>query len=146
PSDLILNQPERVIERLQKLDCKLTAYPSPKGFDLTSAASVAELIRKLDAAGAKLRAAGIQLGYHNHAFEFHQLNGRPILETIYAQTDRQNLVAELDTYWIQFGGGDVIDWCRRMRGRLPFIHLKDYCMSVEQRPYFGEIGRGTLPF
>lgn len=146
PSATILDEPERAIERVQRVGCKLSAYPSPKGLDFTSPASVADLVRRLDAAGAKFRAAGLQLGYHNHAFEFCKVNGTPILETIYAETNPKHLVAELDTYWIHHGGGDILDWCRRMRGRLPFIHLKDYCMTVEQNPVFGEIGQGTLPF
>src|SRR5690606_552701 len=57
PSATILNEPERAIERLQRLGCKLTAYPSPKGVDFTSASSVAELVRGLDSAGAQFHAA-----------------------------------------------------------------------------------------
>src|SRR5690606_35784856 len=72
--------------------------------------------------------------------------GKPLLDYIYAQTDPKNLVGEIDTYWIHYGGGDVVDWCRKLRGRLPFIHLKDYKFTLENKPTFCEIGNGTLPF
>jgi sugar phosphate isomerase/epimerase len=55
-------------------------------------------------------------------------------------------VGELDTYWVHFGGGDCVEWCRKLRGRLPFIHLKDYAITRERQPIFCEIGVGTLPF
>ena len=44
------------------------------------------------------------------------------------------------------GGGDCVEWCRRLAGRIPFIHLKDYMMTLEKKPIWCEIGRGTLPF
>lgn len=146
PSQEILDQPEKCIARLQRLGCKLTAYPYPAGIDFTSADSINTLVRKLDAAGAKFHAAGLALGYHNHAIEFVKFQDAPVLDYIYARTHPQNLVGEIDTYWIHYGGGDVVEWCRKLRGRLPFIHLKDYCFTPENKPAFCEIGRGTLPF
>jgi len=146
PSPQILDEPGRVIDRLQRLGCKLTAYPYPAGIDFTDAAQVHTLVRKLDAAGAKLRAAGMQLGYHNHAIEFVKYQGAPVLEYIYAQTAPENLVGELDTFWIHYGGGDVVAWTRKLRGRQPFIHLKDYGFTKENKHTWCEIGAGTLPF
>jgi sugar phosphate isomerase/epimerase len=146
PSQEILDEPGRVIDRLQRLGCKLTAYPYPAGIDFTDAAQVNTLVRKLDAAGAKLRAAGMQLGYHNHAIEFVKYQGAPVLEYIYAQTAPENLVGELDTFWIHYGGGDVVEWTRKLRGRQPFIHLKDYGFTKENKHTWCEIGAGTLPF
>jgi len=146
PGNVILDEPERVIERLQKLGCRLTAYPWPQGIDFTDPGQVNTLIRKLDAAGAKLRAAGQVLGYHNHAIEFVRCEGRIALELIFERTNPANIVGELDTYWIHYGGGDVVEWCRRLRGRLPFIHLKDYCFTPANTHAFCEVGSGTLPF
>ena len=146
PSGIILDRPEQAIENLRVLGCTLTAYPYPQGIDFGDADSIKTLVRKLDAAGAKFRAAGLTLGYHNHEMEFLKFEGAPILEYIYARADPRNLVAELDTYWVHFGGGDCVDWCRKLAGRLPFIHLKDYAITKAHTPVFGEIGAGTLPF
>lgn len=142
----ILDEPERIVARLHKLGCKLTAYPWPLGVDFTDPAQVRTLARRLDAAGAIFREAGLTLGYHNHAIEFVRCEGRLGLETIFELTDPRNLVAEIDTYWIQYGGGNVLEWCRRLRGRMPFIHLKDYAYTMANSPVYAEIGAGTLPF
>ncbi len=146
PGTVILDEPQRVIDRLGKLGCKLTAYPWPQGIDFTDPAQTRTLARKLDAAGAKLRAAGLVLGYHNHAIEFVRCEGRLALELIYELTDPKNVVGEIDTYWIHYGGGDVVEWVRKLRSRLPFIHLKDYCFLPTNTHAFCEVGSGTLPF
>jgi sugar phosphate isomerase/epimerase len=146
PANDILDRPEKAIEHLQRLGCTLTAYPFPHGIDFGDADGVKKFVNRLDAAGAKFRAAGLTLGYHNHDIEFFKMEGAPILEYIFAHTDPKNLVGELDTYWVHHGGGDCVDWCRKLRGRLPFIHLKDYAITLERKPTYCEIGRGTLPF
>lgn len=147
PGPKILDETEAVIERLRKLGTKLTAYPWPAGVNFEDPEHVSTLIKKLDAAGAKFRAAGLKLAYHNHAHEFYRPAGGPtVLDRIYAETSPENIVAELDTFWVQRGGGDVLEWVRRMKGRQPFIHLKDYKVSPTGEPTFCEIGAGTLPF
>ncbi len=142
----ILDEPEAVIERLQKLRCTLTAYPFPAGVDFASPASIDELITKLDAAGAKMKAAGITLAYHNHGNEFHRAGNHTVLEQIYARTHPDHLAAELDTYWVQYGGANPVQWCEKMTGRLPIIHLKDYTCTPQNQAMFCEVGYGNLDF
>jgi sugar phosphate isomerase/epimerase len=146
PAATILDAPEEAIDHVQRLGCRLTAYPFPQGIDLGNAAAVAAWVRRLDAAGARFRAAGLTLGYHNHDLEFCRLGEGTVLDYLYAHSTPENLASELDTYWVQAGGGDCVDWCRRLRGRLPFIHLKDYAVTLQRQPVCAEIGRGTLPF
>ncbi len=142
----ILDRPEKAIARLQALGCKNTAYPFPKDINFGQPEEVRTLVRKLEASGAKFRAAGLTLAYHNHAIEFVKFEGSTVLNYIYQKTAPEHLAAELDTYWIQLGGGNPVDWCRKLRGRLPFIHLKDYTYTTADKPGWCEIGSGTLPF
>lgn len=145
-SDAILNEPQKVIERLQKLRCAYTAYPYPSGIDFTSRESVDGLIRKLDAAGAAMAAAGITLCYHNHNHEFRKLGGRTILDRIYDNTNPKHLQGEPDTFWVHYGGGENVEWCEKLAGRLPLIHLKDYRTNDENQHAFCEVGSGNLNF
>lgn len=144
----ILDETDAVIARLQALDTKLTAYPYPGGIDFNNPEHLDTLIRKLDIAGAKFRAAGMKLGYHNHANEFYRPvpGGPTFLDRVYNETSPENIVAELDTFWVQRGGGDVVEWVRRLKGRTPFIHLKDYKVNPAGEPSYCEVGAGTLPF
>jgi sugar phosphate isomerase/epimerase len=141
-SDLILNEPAKVVERLKKFDCRLTAYPYPAGIRFDTLDLVKDFCRRLNAAGKVLHEAGQVLCYHNHHIEFRRVAGKTILEHIYAEA---NFVqGEPDTYWIQNGGGDPVEWCSRLKGRLPIIHLKDYAVTADNKVTFTEIGNGNL--
>jgi len=142
--NLIRKQPEKIVERLKKLNCRYTAYPYPAGVDWSKLEDIDLMIADLDRAGAVLRQAGQVLTYHNHAIEFIPVAGTTALDYIYAKSDPQNLLGEIDTYWIQFGGGDPVAWRRKLKGRLPLLHLKDYAFTTQNIPAFAEIGRGNL--
>lgn len=146
PSDMILDEPEKVAERLNVLGARYTAYPFPAKVDFSDAKSRKTLIRKLDRAGAVLREAGLVLTYHNHANEFFRYDGKTALQHIYDETAPENLQAEIDTYWVQLGGGNPEAWCRRLKGRLPLLHLKDVGVREGNSPIMHEIGYGNLDF
>jgi len=146
PPDVIRENPEAVVDRLLALDCKLTAYPFPQGVDMGNVADIGALTYDLNAAGKLLEEAGLVLTYHNHGIEFVRTGGLTALDRIYRDTDPVYLQGELDTYWIHYGGGDNVEWCQKLAGRLPMIHLKDYCFTPENQPTFCEIGNGTLNF
>jgi sugar phosphate isomerase/epimerase len=146
PGPVILDETEKVIERLQKLRCKFTAYPFPAGVDFSSEAAVDEMIDKLDKAGAAMAAAGLTLCYHNHQHEFRKLGGKTIFERIFGRTNPKHVQAELDTFWVHYGGGDNVEWCEKLAGRLPLLHLKDYQITNESQHAFCEIGAGNLNF
>ncbi|MCU0752893.1 MAG: sugar phosphate isomerase/epimerase [Akkermansiaceae bacterium] len=142
--DAILNETAAVIDTAGAMGADLVVYPWPGDLDFTSEAAVADLIAKLDAAGAAMAAAGMRLAYHNHQHEFRKLGGRLILERIYQEIPPARLSAEIDTYWVQYGGGDPVAWCRRLAGRLPVIHLKDYRVNDDNSVGFCEVGHGNL--
>ncbi len=139
---MILEEPQKVVEKLNILGCKYTAYPWPH----TSPKSEEEfkqLAAGLDKAGKVLKDAGQVLTYHNHAIEFQKFNGRLALDIIYAETNPENLQGEIDTYWVQAGGGDPVEWCKKLENRLPLLHLKEYGI-IDNQPKMLEIGNGNL--
>lgn len=146
PAVMIIDEPQRVADRLCELGCKYTAYPNPAGVDLNNAKEVFEWIAKLDAAGEVLHKAGQVLTYHNHSSEFAHIDGKPILHWIYEKTNPAHLQGELDTYWVQAGGASSVLWCEKLNGRLPLLHIKDYAVNVERVASFAEIGYGNLDF
>jgi sugar phosphate isomerase/epimerase len=146
PGEDILKRAGQVVERLSALRCKIAAYPFPAGIDLTNSDVVRAWIQALQKAGEVLARGGRTLCYHNHNHEFRKLGGRVILELIYEGTTREGLQGEPDTYWIQYGGGDILQWCKKLAGRLPIIHLKDYQTTLENKPSWCEIGEGVLDF
>jgi sugar phosphate isomerase/epimerase len=143
-SDIILNEPHRVVDHLKKLDCPLTAYAWPAGIKFDTLPDVKSFAKRLNAAGKVLHDAGQVLSYHNHHIEFRRLAGKPILEILFEETDPRYLLGEPDTYWVQHGGGDPVEWCHRLKNRLPILHMKDYTVTTENKVTFAEIGNGNL--
>jgi sugar phosphate isomerase/epimerase len=92
---------------------------------------------------ATLRRHGLQLVYHNHAYELERFGGRTGLEVILDDAAPDALQVELDTYWLQFGGAHPAAWIRRYLGRVPLVHCKD--MAVDRgKPFQTEVGEGNL--
>jgi sugar phosphate isomerase/epimerase len=144
PAIKILKETESVIEKLKVLGCPTTAIPSMPA-EYRTADGYRRLAEEATAAGRLMRAAGIELMYHNHAFEFQKYGDKTGLELLYEYSDPQFLQAEIDTYWVQVGGGSPAGWCRKVKGRMPAVHFKDYLMTAEG-PTMCEIGQGNLDF
>ncbi|HPF99375.1 MAG TPA: sugar phosphate isomerase/epimerase [Kiritimatiellia bacterium] len=145
PGEQLLGEPQRVIEKLRLLNCRIAAYPWPgTNPPFGSEKDVREFARQLNATGRVLHDAGIAFCYHNHHMEFRRVGNRTVLEMIYAETDAAFVKVELDTYWVQFGGGDPAAWCRRMKGRLVNLHMKDYAVNDSNQVVFAEVGSGNL--
>lgn len=142
----ILDTPAVVAERLHKLGSKYVAYPYPGGVNLSTQEDIEAFAAALNKAGQALAEAGIVLLYHNHAIEFRRFGDKTMLEIIYENTDPRYVQGEIDTYWVQYGGGDPVEWCKRLDQRLPLLHIKDYAIDAEYRPVFAEIGSGNLDF
>ena len=89
-----------------------------------------------------VQAAGKYFMYHNHAFEFEKIDGKPLLQHLAERTDSAKMGFTLDTYWVQAGGGDPAQWLERLSGRVPCIHLKDYAFGAKM----AVVGEGNINF
>ena len=60
-------------------------------------------------AGEQIKKAGLQLCYHNHAFEFATLpDGRRALDVMLAAADPSLVKLELDVFWVSVAGADPV--------------------------------------
>ena len=105
---------------------------------------VKRFIDELTPVAEKLAAVGMDFSYHNHNHELVRCGERTWLQALYEDADPDVLKAEIDTYWIQAGGGDPAAWVERCAGREPLLHVKDMCIAPEREQRFAEIGEGNL--
>ncbi len=78
----------------------------------------------LSRAAEQAAAAGIGVAYHNHDFEFTDVEGQTGMDRLLAATSRQVSI-ELDVYWIYRAGGDPVAFMQRHADRVRLLHLKD---------------------
>lgn len=87
--------------------------------------------------------AGLTFSYHNHSFELERFDGRTGLEILCEESDPDVFSFEIDTYWIQHGGGNPVTWLERLKERMHIVHLKDMAMDGSKQLY-AEVGEGNL--
>ena len=79
----------------------------------------------LNRAGETARAAGIQMGYHNHHFEFVPMpSGKMPLDLLLERCDPKLVAFELDLAWISAAGQDPLAYFAKYPGRFPMVHVK----------------------
>lgn len=99
-----------------------TKYIIP-GHDLSTREKLDTFIKQCNEIAPKLRAEGIELGYHNHSHEFYDMpEGYQIHKELEARCD---VFFELDTYWTFVAKLDPVATMERLRDRIKLIHLKD---------------------
>jgi sugar phosphate isomerase/epimerase len=142
--DYLQHDLEAAIAQHKLWDCPNVAIGSmPGGYREQGEAGFKRFAHDATEVGRRLAEAGLTFSYHNHSFEFVRFGERTGLDIIYEESDPRYLMAELDTYWVQHGGGDVIDWIDKLAGRMPVIHFKDMVIHEGQQ-IMAEIGEGNL--
>ncbi len=133
----IRRDPEGVIADHKTIGVPYIAVPYLAGEDRPGTPGFASTIRDVRAFGEKCRAAGIQLLYHNHDFEFVPVSGMYGLDFLYDAIEADVLATELDVCWVRYAGVEPARYIRRYAGRCPVIHLKDYVGVKEgdKNPY-----------
>ena len=130
PLDSILADPAREIARHEEWGVRHVAIGScPTRYPLTLA-GVRDLAKDFAKASESLAAAGMDLSFHNHRFEFvHVEDGRTFLRAFYDSLPPSILKAELDVAWVAAGGASPAMLIRSLGVRQPLIHLKDYVLA-----------------
>jgi len=136
----VTSRPATVVETCKTLGLRYAVVPHANAEDRQGWIAIAHA---LDKAGQFLREAGIRLCYHNHAHEFRQLEGKPALDWLFDNARPENLAAEIDTFWVQYGGSDPVEIIRKYRDRCPLLHVKDMAPEGE-KPIFADLGTGTM--
>lgn len=102
--------------------------------------------KRLAAAGAPIRAAGLGFAWHNHDYEFTATaDGCLPIEEIAAA---EGVDLELDLAWIFVAGQDPAEWVRRYPGRIIAAHLKDRAEAGENEDEGGwaDLGFGVVDY
>ena len=102
-------------------------------------------------AAVRMRDLGAKLLYHNHWFEFDDLNGKNAIQRMFEDFPEDALDFTLDLGWAAFGGADVVKLIEQLTGRLSRIHLKDYADlpedgSIDTPAYLRPIYEGKLDY
>ena len=102
--------------------------------------------------GKIMKGVGIQFGYHNHNFEFTNVNGVvPYYDIFMPEMDKDLITMELDLFWATKAGQDPVAMFKKYPGRFQLLHFKD--MHTKQAPFYTvikddicSVGEGVIDF
>jgi sugar phosphate isomerase/epimerase len=147
--DQLAKTTEAEIEFHQTLGCDYVAIGGiPKDYGDRYADGYRDFVKDAAPTIAKLKAAGIRFGHHNHAHEFQRVTPekRYTFWDILIDEGGADYYLELDVYWAWHAGVDPAALMLRSTGRVPIIHLKDKEVVPKDGPVIAAIGEGNLPW
>ncbi|MCC3376951.1 sugar phosphate isomerase/epimerase [Cohnella sp. REN36] len=145
---LTVNEPDKLVDNLkQQIDYALELgisrfvvpwYPLA---DNPTEDDIAKFAATLEQASDLVTAAGLQFGYHNHAFEFKPAyDGKLVIDHLFERLPASKLFAEFDLGWVKVAGQDPAAYIAKYAGRLPLVHAKDFKEDGNDT----EIGKGSV--
>lgn len=105
--------------------------------------TASELAIILDQLGEKANAAGLQLLYHNHDFEFiANADGVATIDYLLENCNPDLVNFQMDLYWVTKAGADPVAYFQKYPGRFKIWHVKD----MDDQGRFAPVGKGTIDF
>lgn len=136
------NQAE-ILEMMQVLGAKRLVCAGT-GHDLFGTVEdVKSRAEAFNEANAVCKANGLEFGLHNHWWEYGKVNGRVAYDLLLEDLD-DDIFFEIDTYWAQAAGMNVVDEIAKLGARVPLLHIKDGSTKLEDDMV--AVGAGVMDF
>lgn len=101
----------------------------PHDGDNFTIADTEKAIAVFNAAGEKIKAAGMTLAYHAHGYEFRPYENGTLFDVMAKKAE--NFAFEMDVFWVHHGGGDPLGLINKYPDKIVLLHLKDMEKGVE---------------
>ena len=129
----IMENPQKYFDEFNELKYKYMVVYWPwlvsGPFKLDDCKKSADLLNEL---GAKAKANGLKLLWHNHNKEFIEMEEGLPFDYMMQNTDPETVNCEMDIYWVKKGGGDPLEMLKKYSGRYRILHVKDMAAGPEQ--------------
>ena len=94
--------------------------------------------------GEQVKKDGLQLGYHNHNFEFKKFEGGVTgYDEFLRLTDPDLVKLEMDCGWVTVAGHDPVAYLHKFPDRYKLLHIKDFKKGFTPTSQLGETGQGA---
>ena len=131
-----------VLDTMHMFGSKNIVCPYIPAEEFASESGIKAHCEELNQADVVARENGMTLSYHNHWWEYRQqVNGRPAYKTM-LENLAPTVNFEVDTYWVQTGGFNVVDVLHEYGDRAPLLHIKDG--STDEKDSMVAVGDGVM--
>jgi sugar phosphate isomerase/epimerase len=134
---------DELAEAAHTLGVRSLIVPAVPAEEFADPDGVARTAHRLSEAAAWAAGHGLQLGYHNHWWEFTTLpDGRSAFEALVDEVS-PGVFWQIDVYWAATAGADVPALLKRLGDRVRYLHVKDGPARRDEP--MTAVGAGTLP-
>lgn len=141
--DRLKNDTDAVVREHKLWECEYVGLGAMPQQFRSSGKGYLEFLTEVSIIAKKISESGLKFIYHNHKFEFEGFDGITGIDMLFQKTNPETFGFELDTYWVQAGGANPVDWIKKVEGRMGVVHLKDMAIKEDQQ-IFAEVGEGNL--
>lgn len=152
PKDAAMSDFQKILEKAKEIGLSHLVIPYLTDGERRTLDDYKKIAANANKAAELSKAAGIQLSYHNHAFEFEPKDGGKTGYDIFMAEFSKDMKFEIDVFWIKVANLDPAEFITKLSGRVTQLHLKDLKAGLKL-PEFGslpqdafkELGNGIIP-
>ncbi|MGJ8697521.1 MAG: sugar phosphate isomerase/epimerase family protein [Verrucomicrobiaceae bacterium] len=151
PSDEGFSDFKKIVEKANEIKLTHLVVPYLQDKHRENLDGYKRVAGNLNKAAAIAKDAGLQLAYHNHAFEFKPMEGSTGYD-VFIKEFAPEMKFEIDVFWVQAGGVDPVTLIKKLNGRVSQLHLKDLKKGLTlpifdgmPKEAFKELGNGMIP-
>ena len=140
-----------VLDKAKEAGLSHLVIPYIHGHNRKTLDDYKRLAERCNKGAVEAKKAGIQLAYHNHAFEYEPKEGGKSGYQVFIEEFSPEMQFEVDVFWVQVGGVDPVKQIKDLKGRVSQLHLKDLRKGVSLPSYggvkpddFRELGKGMI--
>jgi sugar phosphate isomerase/epimerase len=142
--DVIRGDWEKAVVDAKSIGQKFMVCPYLNENERTSIDDYRKRCEEFNKAGEICNKHGIRFNYHNHAFEFMQMEGKIPYDVMLESLDPKKVGMEMDLFWVVNAGFDPIKYFEKYPGRFEQWHVKD--MDKTDKNKNADVGSGTIDF
>jgi sugar phosphate isomerase/epimerase len=139
-----------LVDEMHELGVTYVISSAPEhlnGFErdmLKSAERIRQYAQTLNALADAVEPQGLSIGYHNHYWEWPELEDGTLAYDLLWDNLGPNIVVELDVLWATFAGQDAVAIAGRLKDRIRLLHVGD-AAPITNVDYQLPAGAGDSP-
>lgn len=136
------DQKDPVLSAMAAIGCpRIISGQGPDAFATVD--KIKETCKLFNEAAAVARDNGLAFGIHNHWWEYTPAEGVMPYKVMLDCLD-DDVFFEVDTYWVQVAGADVVTVVKELGERAPILHIKDG--PADRNQPMTAVGSGVMDF
>ncbi len=105
-----------------------------------------KLADRFNECGEICRKHGLKVGYHNHDAIFKPIDNQIPMDILLNNTDKNNVVFEMDIYWVVTAGADPVAYLKKYKDSFKLGHVKDMKKNTTEHDASCILGEGSIDF